>query len=330
MATIKDIAKEVQLSIATVSRVLNDDPALSVSEETRQRVLQAAEALNYQKHKKKKSKQPLRIAIVQWYTQQEELNDMYYYTIRNGAEEEMERKNYTFTRLFPSTDKIGDKQIDGIIAIGKFSEAQMKKLQEWCPAICFVDNRYSFPVYDAVVVDFELATRGVLEHFVKNGHTHIGILSGEETFSDGSSVIIDPRFQSYSQYMKEKGLYEKTHCFKGSFTVEAGCKMMEKAIQTLKDDLPTAFFCANDSIAVGALRALQDHRIPVPDKVEIIGFNDTSVAKYVSPALSTVQVPTKMMGATAVSMLEERILEKRAISKQVTLATELVIRKSSR
>lgn len=329
LATIKDIAKQVGLSIATVSRVLNADPTLSVSDETRKRVVQAAELLDYHKHKKKKPKQSLRIAIVQWYTQEEELNDMYYYTIRAGAEAEIERKNYVFSRLFPNSKHIGSEQVDGIIAIGKFSKPQMKKLQAWSPAICFVDNRYAFPLFDTVVVDFDLATRAILEHLAENGHTRIGMLAGEEKLSDDTSCLIDPRLTSYIQFMEERGLYEKQYCFKGAFSVDAGYNMMNRAIQMFEDDLPTAFFCANDSIAVGALHALQDHHIQVPNRVEIFGFNDTSVAKHVSPALSTVRVPTKLMGATAVSMLEERILENRTITKQATLATDLILRKSS-
>ncbi|GGB48449.1 LacI family DNA-binding transcriptional regulator [Virgibacillus dakarensis] len=330
MATIKDIAKKVNLSIATVSRVLNDDPTLSVGEETKRRIFHAAEELNYQKHLMKRVKKQLRIAIVQWYTEQEELNDMYYYAIRAGAEKQIENKQYEFIRLFQHADQKIIKKIDGIIAIGKYSESQMKQLQQWCPAVCFVDNRYAFPMYDSVVGDFHLATVSALAHFISRKHTKIGMLAGEEKFTDSTEMLADPRYESFRRYMKEKQLFKEKYCFKGPFSVDSGYQMMENAIRTLKDDLPSAFFCANDSIAIGALRALSDHRIDVPNRVEIIGFNDASVAKYVSPSLSTVRVPTELMGETAVSLLEDRIFYGRTVAKQVTLATELVIRNSSR
>src|SRR5699024_12293410 len=86
MATIKDIADKVNVSIATVSRVLNEDPALSVGTETKQRIFDAAELLDYKKHIHKKTKQRMRIAIVHWYTETEELNDLYYYSISLGVE----------------------------------------------------------------------------------------------------------------------------------------------------------------------------------------------------------------------------------------------------
>src|SRR5699024_12484798 len=92
MATIKDIAEKVNLSIVTVSRVLNEDPTLSVGEETRKRIFQAARELNYQKHLEKKATRPLRIANIQWYTEEAELTDIYYYTIRASSDKSIERK----------------------------------------------------------------------------------------------------------------------------------------------------------------------------------------------------------------------------------------------
>ncbi|HLR09647.1 MAG TPA: LacI family DNA-binding transcriptional regulator [Bacillota bacterium] len=329
MATIKDIAEKVNLSIATVSRVLNEDPTLSVGEETRKRIFQAARELNYQKHLEKKSTRPLRIAIIQWYTEAEELNDMYYYTIRAGVEKAIERKQHEFIRLFQHTNKRSREKIDGIIAIGKFSGTQMEKLYEWHSCICFVDNRHAFPFYDSVVVDFGQATAEVLDHFLSKGHRKIGILAGKETFTDGTAMPTDPRLESFRSYLMTHHLYQEKYCFIGSFTVDSGYHMMKRAVQKLGGELPTAFFCANDSIAVGALRALYEENVHVPDRVEIIGFNDTSVAKYVHPPLSTVKVPTVLMGETAVSTLEEQIVHKRTIAKQVTLATELIIRQSS-
>lgn len=329
MATIKDIAAKVNLSIATVSRVLNEDPTLSVGKETRERILQAAKELNYDKHLKKKLIRPLRIAIIQWYTEAEELNDMYYYTIRAGVEKAIEQKQHEFIRLFQHTDRKSWETIDGIIAIGKFSDDQMKKFHEWNPCICFVDNRHAFPLYDSVVVDFDQATTEVLDHFLRKGHRKIGILAGQETFTDGIEMPTDPRLKSFRSYLMAYNLYQENYCLTGSFTVASGYEMMKQAIYSLKDELPTAFFCANDSIAVGALKALHEENISVPDRVEIIGFNDASVAKYVHPPLSTVKVPTTLMGETAVSTLEEKITQNRLVAKQVTLATELIFRQSS-
>ncbi|GGK05141.1 LacI family transcriptional regulator [Lentibacillus kapialis] len=330
MATIKDIANKVNVSIATVSRVLNDDPNLSVSPETKQRIFETAEQLAYTKHIHKKTKQRMRIAIVHWYTETEELNDLYYYSIRQGVEKKLESDQYEYIRLFQNVEKKPETKIDGIIAIGKFSHHQMKQLKEWSSHVCFVDNFYALPSYDAVIADFEQAITGLLTHLTEQGHSKIGMLAGEEKVSGTSDVLKDPRYETFRNDMQAKGFFDKTYCFKGFFNVDSGYDMMDRAICTLGDDFPTAFFCANDAIAVGALRALKDHGISVPERVSIIGFNDTSVAKYVSPSLSTVRIYTELMGETAVSLMKERIFQQRTVAKKVTLETELVLRESSR
>ncbi|SFB01898.1 transcriptional regulator, LacI family [Lentibacillus halodurans] len=330
MATIKDIADHVNVSIATVSRVLNDDPTLSVNPETKQRIFDTAELLDYKKHIQKKTKQRMRIAIVHWYTETEELNDLYYYSIRLGVEKKLENDQYEYIRLFQNVDKKPNVTINGIIAIGKFSHRQMEQLKDWSSNICFVDNMHALSSCDAVIADFNQATTSVLSHFMEQGHSGIGMLAGEEKVPGTSEVLRDPRYESFRDYMRAKGLFNKKYCFKGAFTVGSGYDMMDSAIRMLEDDLPTAFFCANDTIAVGALRALHEHEISVPKRVSIIGFNDSSVAKYVSPSLSTVRVYTEMMGETAVSLMKERLFQQRTVSKTVTLGTELVYRESSR
>ncbi|ALC83667.1 MULTISPECIES: LacI family DNA-binding transcriptional regulator [Bacillus] len=330
MATMKDIAEKANVSIATVSRVLNHDSTLSVGEEVKKKIFETAEYLNYKKHISKIAKKQLRIAIVQWYTESEELNDMYYYSIRQGAEKKIERNQHEYTRIFQNVDKKNNMKIDGIIAIGKFSDEQKKQLQEWSSMICYVDDVRSMTTSDYVIVDFNQATGSALSHLIAQGHSKIGMLAGQEHFSDSTELLVDPRYESFQSYMKKNGLFEEKYCSVGSFSVESGYHMMDRAIRELKNDLPTAFFCANDSIAVGALRALRDHGISVPDQVSIIGVNDSSVAKYISPSLSTVRVPTELMGETAVSLLEERIFDQRTVAKTVVLATELVIRESSK
>lgn len=148
--------------------------------------------------------------------------------------------------------------------------------------ICYVDDVRSMTTSDYVIVDFSQATVSALSHFIA-----IGMLAGQEHFSDSAELFVDPRYESFRSYMKKKGFFKEKYCSIGSFSVDSGYDMMDRAIRELKNDLPTAFFCANDSIAVGALRALRYHGISVPDQVSIIGVNDSSVAKYVSPSLSS-------------------------------------------
>lgn len=101
MATIKDIAKELHLSIATVSRVLSNDESMSVSDETRKNIFQTADKLGYTRYKKfsQNKVEPRKVAIIQWYSESEEINDLYYYSIRIGVEKKqliLDMKSFEF------------------------------------------------------------------------------------------------------------------------------------------------------------------------------------------------------------------------------------------
>ena len=102
MATIKDIAERAQVSTATVSRVLNNDKSMSVSAETKQRIFEVADELDYTKHKKQhpSKKATNKLEIVQWYTKEEELADLYYYSIRVGLEKHAQELGFDLVRIF--------------------------------------------------------------------------------------------------------------------------------------------------------------------------------------------------------------------------------------
>ncbi len=329
MATIKDIANMVGVSIATVSRVLNYDDSLSVSDETKKRIFEAAEELDYQKKPRRK---PItyKVGIVNWYTEKEELDDLYYMAIRLGVEKRLEYHQMKFTNF--SIDHLHSLQtegIQGIIAIGKFSENQAQELRNVTNNLVFVDSSPNDSQFDSVIVDFEKATRTILQYFLEQGHTKIGYIGGREIYKDHTSEIDDPRRMSFEQFLSEKGLYQEKYMYEGKFSVDDGYSLMKQAITEHPDALPTAFFAGNDSIAVGALRALQDANIRVPDQVSLIGVNDISISKYMSPPLSTVKVYTELMGETAVDLLLEQF-SGRQISKKVSIATQLKIRQSTK
>ncbi|MGG3467575.1 LacI family DNA-binding transcriptional regulator [Neobacillus pocheonensis] len=326
MATIKDIAERVGVSIATVSRVLNNDATLSVSDETKQRVFEVAEELSY---RKKAGRRPTvyKIAIVHWYTEQEELDDMYYMSIRQGVENRCEALSIQITKMFKESPK-ANEEIHGIIAIGKFSLKQAKELRKLTENIVFVDSSPDDDTYDSVVSNFTKATENVLQHFIERGHTKIGYIGGREMYKDETAVIDDPRRVSFERILVDKEIYDPSLVYIGSFSVNDGYNLMKQAISDHRESLPTAFFVGNDPMAIGALRALHEENIQVPSRVNIIGVNDISVSKYVHPPLSTVKIFTELMGETAIDLLMER-LEDRNIAKKVILSTKLKIRGSS-
>jgi len=328
MATIKDIAQLAGVSIATVSRVLNYDTTLSVGDETKKRIFEAAEELSYKK-KPVRKQESVKIALLQWYTEKEELEDLYYMSIRLGVENRCRHLGVHMVKYFQDNyEELKDNEIQGLIAIGKFSSTQVKELLSITKNIVFVDSSPDEERFDSIVIDFEKATEKVLQHFIKKGHEEIGYIGGREGFKDKTSIIEDQRELAFKSYLEVKGLLNEAFMYSGTFSVDDGHSLMKKAIQEHGDNLPTAFFAGNDSIAVGALRALLEEGISVPERVNIIGVNDISISKYVFPSLSTVKVYTELMGETAVDTLLERI-EGRKTAKKIFISTKLILRNSS-
>lgn len=330
LATIKDIAAMAHVSSATVSRVLNADKTLSVSDETRKKILKAAEKLDYStKRKAKKKKVGGTVAIIQWYTEQEELNDLYYYSIRTGIEQRLYELGYHIQRIFHNNSIKDAQEAEGVIAIGKYSNEEIHQLEKINSNLLFVDSNTLALNHSCVVPDINDSVIEVLNHFIQHNLSPIGLLAGEETTNDGQKKIIDQRFITFKSYLTELGLYDHRNVYVGNFTAESGYAMMKQAIHDLGQKLPQAFFAANDSIGIGALRALHEAKIAIPQRVSIIAFNDTSIAKYVYPTLSTIRVDTKQMGIVAANRMKMIIDNGDSDCQMITMKTNLVLRNSS-
>ncbi len=331
MATIKDIAKLAGVSLATVSRVLNRDTSLNVSEETRRRIFEVAEDLEYKtvRQRTKNTEKRTRIGVIHWYSQTEELGDPYYLSIAQGVEKECFIKNMDMVTIFKNGDRYTAKELnnlDGVIAIGKFGREDVEEFSIYSDHIVFVDFSPDEQKYDAVVIDFRKAVHAVLEYLLKLGHRQIGFIGGSEYVGKDQKPIGDEREKTFREYLTSHGGYNPEDVYLGRFTTEDGCRIMRQAVQ--KGGLPTAFFIASDSMAIGAIQALYESDMKVPNDISIFGFNDIQTSKYLIPPLSTVKVHTEFMGATAVGLLYERVIENREIPKKVIIPTELVLRES--
>jgi LacI family transcriptional regulator len=272
MATIKDIAELAGVSIATVSRVLNYDSSLSVGDETKKRIFEVAEQLSYKKKPARKLETG-KIALLQWHTEKEELEDLYYMSIRLGVENQSRQWGFSVAKYFQDNyADLKQDEIQGLIAIGKFSNKQIKDMVSITNNIVFVDISPDEEKFDSIVIDFEKATKKVIDHYLKHGHETIGYIGGREVFKDQTSLIEDQREVTFKTYLGAKGLLNEAYMYAGAYSVSDGHSLMKKAILEHGEKLPTAFFAANDSLAVGALRALLEEGIPVPGRVNISGL----------------------------------------------------------
>ncbi|MDN7242488.1 LacI family DNA-binding transcriptional regulator [Planococcus sp. N028] len=329
MATIKDIATKAGYSISTVSRVLNNDQNLSVPDETREKIYKVAEDLGY----RKKTVRLLvkNIAFLYWLTDKEELEDMYFKTMRLEIEKLARKFNIELTtyKITGGIQEIPDN-IEGFIGVGTFSEKELVYLRNITPHGVFIDSTPDPDNYDSVRPDLAQITRKTVDFLVGKGHEKIGFVGGTYHNPNTDQDEMDIRERTFRTYMDERGLLKDEYVFTHrGFSVENGYNLMTKAIKTLGDQLPTAFFIAADPIAVGCLQALNEQGILIPNRVSVISINNTSVAKYVSPPLTTFHIDMKEICENAIELLLEQLLENRKTVKTVYLGAELVVRKSA-
>ncbi|MGT2716706.1 LacI family DNA-binding transcriptional regulator [Streptococcus respiraculi] len=332
MVTLKDIAQKTQLSTATISRVLKEDASLSVSPDTRAKVFAIAQELGYTKHlsKQRPDSSVRKIGILQWYTESRELDDLYYYSIRISLEQRAFALGYDIVRCFHDIASPLLKEVDAVIAIGKFSQQQMTELAGIHKQLVFVDFDTLADGFSCVTTDFNRSVIQVIDHYLEQGITEIGMIAGQEETYDKELTLSDPRLRTFKQYLSDRDLYQNRFVFTGPFTSQAGYQLMKEAIDNLGDDLPAAFFVANDSLAVGALRALHEAQISVPNRVQIITFNDTPITKQVYPTLSSITVFTEEMGIQAVDLVDAMLKKPTTYHpRMVKLGTQLTLRESS-
>ncbi len=328
MATLKQIATISNVSITTVSRVLNNDKTLSVSDEIRQKVLETARDLQYKTPRNRmrlKSSKQLSIGIVHWYDIKKEIEDPYYMQIRMGIEKLARESNINTTLLYKRNDtyNLQDKFYDGLILVGKFSEKQIKRFHQVSSNLVFVDSSPQEYYYDSVVIDFESAVKSILDLLIDKGYQQIGYIGGRE-FVEGNVSLGERREQVFKDYLSSKNILNSNVIHIGEFTIESGYNLMKEALEEKHAEV---YFCANDQIAIGAMRAIHEKGLSIPSQIGIFGFNDGVNSEYTFPPLSTLHVPTEDMGRQSLISLVE-LIEGRTLHLKKVVPTKIVERKS--
>lgn len=300
MATIKDIAQAAGISAGAVSRILNNDPTLSVSAETRKRVFEIAQELNYTKIKYR-DKTLFKMGILQWFSAEQEMQDPYYLLVRQGIEDFCQTHSIDIIRAFKS-DKASISQLreaDGLICIGKFSTEETQEFVKICSNIVFLDMPVSNYNITTLTMDFTSAVYEALDYLTGLGHTKIAYFGGKE-YVGNQELYPDERRQAFISYMKNKRL-DVSFIYEDAFSTASGYHMMQKLLETKNH--PTAVFAASDTIAIGAMRAAREKGISIPQDLSIIGFNDSEMSAYTTPALTTVFAPAYDMGQHGANLI---------------------------
>lgn len=323
MATLKDIATAAGVSSATVSRVLNDDPKLSVKEETKQRIFEIAESLEYKTSTTRISqaakKHHHHFAAIYSHKQESEINDPYYLSIRHGIETQCKNLQIEVTNFYQDQLPKKNQKITGLILVGNKPKNIIQNAQSFTSNLCFVDySTTDYPI-DGVDIDLVAISKQVVDFFINQGYDRIGFIGGQDYVNTA-----DIREVAFFDYGKLKNVVAETDIYRGDFSSSSGYKLTKEMLA--KGDYPKALFIASDSISIGVLRAIHEHKLTIPDDIALISVNDIPTAKFTFPSLSTVKIHAEMMGSQTVNLLIDRIRDNRSIPVKIIVPTELKLR----
>lgn len=335
MASIREVAKKAGVSIATVSRVLNSDEKLSVSKETRDKVIAAANQLNYSPREKKAHKNRIAtIGVITTVTEIQEIDDPYFRSIRRGIEQEADRLKVSCNRVIRLSDSRsnweGLNHLGALLILGTVSRPTLELLYKENPNIVVIDDSHADARFDAVYSDFKTAAVQSLDHLYRHGHRKIAFVGGHRVVMnrDGSVTMNEQedRYQAYVKWMKEKGLESFIAKRLGDWSTLEGLRLGEDLMKSSSEF--TAILVASDPMAVGVYRAFQKQGVAIAKDISVSSFDDIELAEFMTPSLTTVKVETEELGKFAVKLALERIREERTVPVHVMIPGQLKIRES--
>jgi LacI family transcriptional regulator len=325
--TLYDVATRAAVSYQTVSRVINNSP--HVAPDTRERVLQAIETLDYRPNEAARSLNTRRSQVLQIIT--------FDVVAHNQAVEAMlyTAKQLGYDMAFSAVwdlssdreireqlDGLSARSIDGVVMITPtfdFSYEELVTLCRGIPAVLVGTGPAARA--PAVMIDQRYGTNLALQHLFQLGHTHIAEISGDFRFYDARA-----RHDAYCDFMRGHGL-EAGPSIEGNFWADGGYDGVRRLI--MQGARFTALFCANDETAVGALLALDEHGVRVPEDISVVGFDDARSAAFARPPLTTVQQDFYAMGREAVEYLVSMIRNPGTTVHQRVLYPRLMVRRST-
>jgi len=321
--TIKDVAKEAKVSVATVSHVINK--TRFVSEFTRQKVLKTMARLHYQPDgiaQSLRSKRTNTIGLII-----SDIANSFYPEVVRAIEKEMVKKGYSII-LTDTDDNIEkekelvtllfNRRVDGFIIVtaGEEKEHIEFLLQRDIPVV-LLDRRISGLKLDAVLVDNRGGTKKLIQHLINLGHKRIAIITGSLNVFTGKE-----RLNGYLEALKEHSLPVDDQLIKkGNFRRESGYFSTLELLSL--NPPPSVIFACNNLIGLGVMDALREKEIQIPEEMGIAIFDDLPWFKHLSTPLTVVAQPTFRLGEIAAKLLLERIRGKRKKPKEVVLGVEL-------
>ena len=320
MTTIKDVAKHAGVSVTSASYALNGTG--TISDDTRKRVLQAAEALNYHpnafaRNLKKNKTHTIGVFISRF-------GGSFYEEILEGIHNTILSTDYELI-VCPETHAMSklltQRQVDGAIVFdSKIKSDVILKLASKRFPIIILDRYLEKENLLPLLLDNQQGTREAFSHLYAQGARHIGFVSGAADSFDNSE-----RMRAFIGEAEKNQVAVRR--YSGNFTEQSGYAAANQMIES--HDVPEAVFCANDQMAIGFIKAMKAHGLKAPDDIAVVGFDDIQIARYMQPTLSTIGASRLAWGATAATQLIDFLEKDRAFPKPYRIQTKLIARESS-
>ena len=316
--TIYDVAREADVSMATVSRVVNGNP--NVKPATRKKVLEVIERLDYRPNAVARglaSKKTTTVGVII-----PDVSNMFFASLARGIDDIATMYKYNIILANSDGDNLKEvhvlnnllaKQVDGIIFMGHHitdeirGEFSRSKTPVVLAGSIDPDNQVG-----SVNIDYQAATKEAVQILVKNGHKDIAFVSG---------ALIDPinghaRLGGYKQALEEAGIaYNEGLIFEAPYSFRDGLRLVER----LRNSGATAAFISDDELAVGIVDGLLDAGVKVPEEFEIITSNNSLLTDVVRPKLTTITQPLYDMGAVAMRLLTKLMNKEEVEQKTIIL-----------
>lgn len=326
--SLRILGEYLDLSPATISLVLNDAPGVrAIPQETRERVKAAAEKFDYRPSfyaRSLRKRQTYSVGVLV-----PELSDSYSALVLTGVEQSLIEEGYFYLtashRRKPDLIEeyprmLMERSVEGFILIDTVLRHRLK-----IPAVAVAGPR-NVPGITSVVLDQRRAAELTLRHLYLLGHRKIAFMRGGSHSSDA-----DDRWECLKAVAKELGVAVRTELTvqlklmvsTPELGFEPACELLNRKAQF------TALVCYDDIAAIGAIRALRERGLRVPEDISVVGFDDIQSAAFHNPSITTIRQPLHQMGMIAAQILLERVRGQAAVPRTLPVMPELIIREST-
>ncbi len=327
MTTMVDVAKLANVSNATVSRVFSNPDA--VSKDTKEKVLKAAEELNYELNVLARNLRRMKTEVIMVILP--DISNSFFSKIVRGIESVAMKNNYKVLLGDTKNDldlekeylkNLDQKYADGVISLTARIDAELiKEISDKFNMVlaCEYIDEESIPTVS--INNVEGAYKAT-EHLINLGHEKIVHISGPEDV-----ILSQDRIKGYKNALNEYNLsVDADLIIEGDFSYKSGYNIMSKLIKFNKT--PTAVFADSDQMAIGAIKAIKEHGLKVPEDIAVVGFDNIEIASIYEPSLTTISQPMYKIGVKAMQLLLDLMGNKKIENNKIQLESKLIIRDS--